>query len=65
MSSNLLQDKDNLVYDDKHPDVYEINCAVNNGVDHIRENVVQLSRLAPTSGKYKIFILDEAQMPGA
>jgi len=62
MSSNLLQDKDNLVYDDKHPDVYEINCAVNNGVDHIRENVVQLSRLSPTSGKYKIFILDEAQM---
>jgi len=51
-----------LVINDNHPDVYEINCAVNNGVDHIRENVVQLSRLAPTSGKYKIFILDEAQM---
>jgi DNA polymerase-3 subunit gamma/tau len=51
-----------LIINDNHPDVYEINCAVNNGVDHIRENVVQLSRLAPTSGKYKIFILDEAQM---
>ena len=62
MSSYLLEDDKGLVYDDKHPDVYEINCAVNNGVDHIRENVVQLSRLAPTSGKYKIFILDEAQM---
>ena len=62
MSSVLLDDKSELVFDDKHPDVYEINCAVNNGVDHIRENVVQLSRLAPTSGKYKIFILDEAQM---
>ena len=42
-----------LIINDNHPDVYEINCAVNNGVDHIRENVVQLSRLAPTSGKYK------------
>lgn len=51
-----------MVLTDEHPDVYEINCAVNNGVDHIRENVVQLSRLAPTLGKYKIFILDEAQM---
>lgn len=62
----LCKDSDNelidMVLSDEHPDVYEINCAVNNGVDHIRENVVQLSRLAPTLGKYKIFILDEAQM---
>ena len=55
-------DLKDMVLSDEHPDVYEINCAVNNGVDHIRENVVQLSRLAPTLGKYKIFILDEAQM---
>jgi DNA polymerase-3 subunit gamma/tau len=55
-------DLKDMVLTDEHPDVYEINCAVNNGVDHIRENVVQLSRLAPTLGKYKIFILDEAQM---
>ena len=66
-SAHLLcnDDQDDLkdmVLNDEHPDVYEINCAVNNGVDHIRENVVQLSRLAPTLGKYKIFILDEAQM---
>ena len=65
-SAHLLctEDQDDLkdmVLSDEHPDVYEINCAVNNGVDHIRENVVQLSRLAPTLGKYKIFILDEAQ----
>ena len=56
------EDLKDMVLSDEHPDVYEINCAVNNGVDHIRENVVQLSRLAPTLGKYKIFILDEAQM---
>ena len=55
------EDLKDMVLSDEHPDVYEINCAVNNGVDHIRENVVQLSRLAPTLGKYKIFILDEAQ----
>ena len=66
-SAHLLcnEDQDDLkdmVLSDEHPDVYEINCAVNNGVDHIRENVVQLSRLAPSLGKYKIFILDEAQM---
>jgi DNA polymerase-3 subunit gamma/tau len=66
-SAHLLYNDDqddlkDMVLSDEHPDVYEINCAVNNGVDHIRENVVQLSRLAPTLGKYKIFILDEAQM---
>lgn len=51
-----------MVINDSHPDIYEMNCAVNNGVDHIRENVIQFSRLSPISGKYKIFILDEAQM---
>jgi DNA polymerase-3 subunit gamma/tau len=65
-SAHLLCDGDenaiDMVLNDNHPDVYEINCAVNNGVDHIRENVVQISRLAPTLSKYKIFILDEAQM---
>jgi DNA polymerase-3 subunit gamma/tau len=47
----LSQDNDRntkqLILDDSHPDVYEINCAVNNGVDHVRENIVQLARLAP------------------
>ena len=54
-SAHLLCDGDedaiDMVLNDNHPDVYEINCAVNNGVDHIRENVVQISRLAPTLGK--------------
>jgi DNA polymerase-3 subunit gamma/tau len=50
------------IINDSHSDVYEVNCAVNNGVDHVRENIVQLSRLAPSSGKYKIFILDECHM---
>ena len=51
-----------MIINDSHPDVYEINCAVNNGVDNIRENIIQLARLAPVSGKYKIFILDECHM---
>jgi DNA polymerase-3 subunit gamma/tau len=50
------------VIDDNNADVYEINCAVNNGVDNVRENIVSLARLAPVSGKYKIFILDECHM---
>ena len=55
-------DSCNSIVNDSHSDVYEINCAVNNGVDHVRENIVQLSRLAPSSGKYKVFILDECHM---
>ena len=51
-----------LILNDNHPDVYEINCAVNNGVDNVRDNIIQLARLAPTMGNYKIFILDEAHM---
>ena len=50
------------IINDSHPDVYEINCAVNNGVDHVRDNILQLARLSPISGKYKIFILDECHM---
>lgn len=53
--------KDSIL-NDSHPDVYEINCAVNNGVDHVRDHILQLARLSPISGKYKIFILDECHM---
>ena len=65
---NCLTGKENCqcdscksVANDSHPDVFEINCAVNNGVDHIRENIIQLARLAPMY-KNKIFILDECHM---
>jgi len=59
---NCLCDVCRSVIEDNNPDVYEINCAVNNGVDNVRENIVALARLAPVSGKYKIFILDECHM---
>lgn len=51
-----------LILNDNHPDVYEINCAVNNGVDFVRDNIIQLARMSPIMGKFKIFILDEAHM---
>lgn len=60
--SNGDQKIKELILNDNHPDVYEINCAVNNGVDNVRDNIIQLARLAPTMGRYKIFILDEAHM---
>lgn len=56
------KESQDMVLNDTHPDVYEINCAVNNGVDNVRENIIQLARLSPTLGKYKIFILDECHM---
>lgn len=42
-------------------DVIEINCADNNSVDDIRELIAQAS-LKPLTGKYKVYILDEAHM---
>lgn len=51
-----------LIKEDRHRDVIEINCAVNNGVDHIRENIAEKLRIQPVMGDYKIYILDEAHM---
>lgn len=41
--------------------VVEIDAASNNGVDNIREIREEVS-YAPTEGKYKVYIIDEAQM---
>lgn len=43
-------------------DVVEIDAASNTGVDNVRENVIAFSRLAPSGGKYKVFIIDEVHM---
>lgn len=43
-------------------DVSEIDAASHTGVDNVRENIIEYSRFAPSRGKYKIFILDEAHM---
>lgn len=42
-------------------DVIEIDAASNNGVDEIRE-IRNKVNLVPTSGKYKIYIIDEVHM---
>lgn len=44
-----------------HPDIIEIDAASNTGVDNIRE-LIERAVLAPTSGKYKIYIIDEVHM---
>jgi DNA polymerase-3 subunit gamma/tau len=59
---NPLSQSSILIKEDRHRDVIEINCAVNNGVDHIRENIAEKLRIQPVMGEYKIYILDEAHM---
>ncbi|MFA5109544.1 MAG: DNA polymerase III subunit gamma/tau [Patescibacteria group bacterium] len=43
-------------------DVVEIDAASNTGVDNVRENIIAFSRLAPSSAKCKVFIIDEVHM---
>lgn len=42
-------------------DIYELDAASNNGVDQIRE-ILDTVQFMPTSGKYKVYIIDEAHM---
>lgn len=46
----------------KSMDVVEIDAASNNGVDNVRENIINNARFTPTSRKYKVFIIDEVHM---
>ncbi len=46
----------------KNLDIIEIDAASNTGVDNVRENIIAFSRLAPTSAKFKVFIIDEVHM---
>lgn len=43
-------------------DVLEIDAASNTGIDNVRENIISFSRLSPSNGKYKVFIIDEVHM---
>ncbi|AUR51895.1 DNA polymerase III subunit gamma/tau [Aquella oligotrophica] len=45
----------------RYVDVIEIDAASNTGVDNIRE-VLENAQYAPSSGKYKIYIIDEVHM---
>ncbi|MBR6877668.1 MAG: DNA polymerase III subunit gamma/tau, partial [Neisseriaceae bacterium] len=42
-------------------DLLEIDAASNTGIDNIRE-VLENAQYAPTSGKYKVYIIDEVHM---
>ena len=46
------------------PDIIEIDAASNNGVDEIRELRTNIA-LAPSSSKYKVYIIDEVHMLSA
>ncbi len=46
----------------KNLDVVEIDAASNTGVDNVRENIINFSRLAPNNSKFKVFIIDEVHM---
>lgn len=46
----------------KNLDVVEIDAASNTGIDNVRENIIAFSRLAPTSAKFRVFIIDEVHM---
>ncbi len=43
-------------------DLIEMDAASHTGVDNVREGIVDHVRFAPTNGKYKVYILDEAHM---
>ena len=41
--------------------IFELDAASNNGVDHIR-NLIEQVKIPPQIGKYKIYIIDEVHM---
>ena len=43
-------------------DVVEIDAASNTGVDNVRENIIASARVASSSLKYRVFIIDEVHM---
>lgn len=49
------------IAEDRHPDVLEMDAASRTGVDDIRE-ILNGVRYAPTSARYKIYIIDEVHM---
>lgn len=49
------------IAEDRHPDVMEMDAASRTGVDDIRE-ILDGVRYAPSSARYKIYIIDEVHM---
>lgn len=59
----LAHEINNLPYDDdsEHLDIIEIDAASNRRIDEIRD-LREKVHLAPTSAKYKVYIIDEVHM---
>jgi len=53
------------IFAGKSMDVIEIDAASHTGVDNVRENIITTARVAPSSSKYKVFIIDEVHMLSA
>jgi len=49
------------INDKQSNDIIEIDAASNNGIDEIRE-IRNKANLVPTTGKYKVYIIDEVHM---
>lgn len=49
------------IAEDRHPDVMEMDAASRTGIDDIRE-ILDGVRYAPSSARYKIYIIDEVHM---
>lgn len=50
------------ISENKSLDILEIDAASHTGVDNVRENIINASRITPTKSKYKVFIIDEVHM---
>ncbi len=49
------------IMDSRHQDVMEMDAASRTGIDDIRE-IIESVRYAPTSARYKVYIIDEVHM---
>ena len=50
-----------LITQNNHPDVIEIDAASNNGVEEVR-NLIEKVKYSPSKGQYKVYIIDEVHM---
>lgn len=51
----------NMIIEDRHVDVIEMDAASRTGIDDIRE-IIDTVHYAPAAGRYKVYIIDEVHM---
>lgn len=57
-----LCDHCRLILEGRALDVIEMDAASHTGVDHVRENIIENARVAPSQLQWKVFIIDEVHM---